>query len=93
MGEGQGPDPEVFWSYSGAQLFNLIPPEIGKATKMRKERGEGERGREKTLLLPKKELNYTYITHSKALFTLLTIYFIQKLSYLVSKSQKIKNCK
>jgi len=85
MGEGQGPDPELFWSYSGAQLSNLIQPEIGES--------QQRWGREKTLLLPKKEINSIYITHSKALFTLLTVYFIQKLSYLVSKSQKIKNCK
>ena len=51
MDEGQRPDPEVFWSYSGAQLFNLIQPEIGKSHKD----GEGERGTEKTLLLPKKK--------------------------------------
>lgn len=45
-------------SYSGAQLSNLIQPEIGES----QQRWGRREGREKTLLLLKKEINSIYIT-------------------------------
>ena len=43
MGEGQGPDPELFWSYSRAQLSNLIQPEIGESQqRWGRREGKGE---------------------------------------------------
>lgn len=77
-------------SCSGAQLSNLIQFKKGE----NQQRGERRReGREKKkITAAKKEItNSIYYTQSKALLTLLTICFIYKLSYLVSKSQKIKN--
>ena len=79
-------------NHSGAQLSNFI--QFQKKKKRRKpSRRRKEKEKKKTAVAKKEMTDSIYVTHSNVLFTLLTIYFIYKLSYLVSKSQKMKNCK
>lgn len=89
MDRGQGQVEEktqLFWS-SALQSHPI--QKRRKPTERRKEKGGEEK---KKITAAKKEItNSIYYTQSKALLTLLTICFIYKLSYLASKSQKIKN--
>lgn len=87
--EGQRQDPTI------PELSSPISSSSKKKKKKRRKpsRRRKEKEKKKTAVAKKEMTDSIYVTHSNVLFTLLTIYFIYKLSYLVSKSQKMKNCK